>query len=84
MPTYSTMMNTWLDWQKHYRLGVILVLPLEPLRSQINMLRAKYDPQSYKNVEAHISLTVPLQKEPDDHQWAETRSHCVALPTFSN
>jgi hypothetical protein len=37
---------------------------------RINVLRAKYDPQSHKNVEAHVSLTVPLQKEPDDHQWA--------------
>ena len=83
MPTYSTAMNTWLDWQKHYRLGVILVLPPEPVRSQINMLRAKYDPQSHKNVEAHISLTVPLQKEPDDHQWAELEhiaSHFQPFP----
>jgi 2'-5' RNA ligase len=62
---------TWLDWQKHYRLGVILVLPPEPVRSQINMLRARYDPQSHKTVQAHISLTVPFQREPDDHHWAE-------------
>jgi len=71
MPTYTSAMTTWLDWQKHYRLGVILVLPPEPVRSQINMLRAKYDPLSHKNVDAHISLTVPLQKEPNDHQWAD-------------
>ena len=71
MPTYASAMTTWLDWQKHYRLGVILVLPREPVRSQINMLCAKYDSESHKNVEAHISLTVPLQKEPDDNQWAE-------------
>jgi 2'-5' RNA ligase len=70
-PMYATAMTAWLDWQKHYRLGVILVLPPEPVRSQINVLRAKYDPQSHKNVEAHVSLTVPLQKEPDDHQWAD-------------
>ncbi len=69
-PTYATA-TTWLDWQKDYRLGVILVLPPEPVRSQINVFRAKYDPQSHKIVEAHISLTVPLQKEPNDRQWAE-------------
>jgi 2'-5' RNA ligase len=70
MQTYPAAM-TWLDWQKPYRLGVILVLPPEPVRSRINFLRARYDPQSHKNVEAHISLTVPLQKEPDERHWAE-------------
>jgi 2'-5' RNA ligase len=70
MQTYPTAV-TWLDWQKHYRLGVILVLPPEPVRSRIDLLRARYDPQSHKNVEAHISLTVPLQKEPDGCHWAE-------------
>jgi 2'-5' RNA ligase len=82
MPTYPTAM-TWLDWQKQYRLGVILVLPPEPVRSRINLLRARYDPQSHKNVEAHISLTVPLQKEPDDRHWAELEriaSHFQAVP----
>lgn len=75
--------TTWLDWQKPYRLGVILVLPPEPVRSQMDMLRAKYDPQSHKNVEEHISLTVPLQKEPDDHHWAELEriaSHFEPFP----
>ena len=77
-----TSMATWLDWQKPYRLGVILVLPPEPVRSQINVLRAKYDPQSHKNVEAHISLTVPLQKEPDDHEWAEFERIALRFQAF--
>jgi 2'-5' RNA ligase len=64
-------MTTWLEWQRDYRFGVILILPPEPVRSRINALRAKYDPQSHETVEAHISLTVPLQIKPDDHQWAE-------------
>jgi 2'-5' RNA ligase len=70
MPTYATA-TRWPDWQKDYRLGVILVLPPEPVRSQINALRAKYDPLSHRAAEAHISLTAPLQKEPDKHQWTE-------------
>lgn len=71
MRTYARAMTTWLEWQKDYRFGVILVLPPEPVRTQINALRAKYDPQSHKTVNSHISLTVPLQKEPDEHLWAE-------------
>jgi 2'-5' RNA ligase len=70
MSNYPTAV-AWLDWQKHYRLGVILVLPPEPARSRINLLRARYDPQSHKHLEAHISLTVPFQKEPDDRHWTE-------------
>ncbi len=71
MRTYARAMTTWREWQKDYRFGVILVLPPEPVRAQINALRAKYDPQSHKTVDSHISLTVPLQKEPDEHLWAE-------------
>jgi 2'-5' RNA ligase len=82
MPTYATAMTTWLDWQKDYRFGVILVLPPEPVRSQINGLRAKYDPQSHKTVEAHISLTAPLQKEPDDRQWTELERIALQFEAF--
>jgi hypothetical protein len=55
-------MTTWLESRKPYRLGVILVLPPEPVRSQINVLRARYDPQSHKCVEAHISLKYRSKK----------------------
>lgn len=64
-------MTEWLDWQRPYRLGVLLVLPPGPVRKEINELRAKYDPHSHAFVEAHISLTVPFQKEPDDGLWSE-------------
>jgi 2'-5' RNA ligase len=47
------------------------VLPPDPVRNEINELRARYDPRSHAIAEAHITLTVPLQREPDDHQWDE-------------
>jgi hypothetical protein len=37
----------WLDWQRPYRLGVLLVLPPDPVRREIDELRAKYDPRSH-------------------------------------
>ena len=61
----------WLDWQGPYRLGVLLVLPPGPVRREVNELRAEYDPRSHAFAEAHVSLTVPLRKEPDDRLWGE-------------
>ena len=64
-------MTDWLAWQRPYRLGVLLVLPPGPVRKAINALRAKYDSRSHAGAEAHISLTVPFQKELDDRLWSE-------------
>jgi 2'-5' RNA ligase len=75
-------MTTWADWQKDYRLGILLVLPAEPVRSQINLLRAKYDPQSHEIAEAHISLTVPLRNEPNIGQWAELERIAARFEAF--
>jgi 2'-5' RNA ligase len=64
-------MVDWPDWQRPYRLGVVLVLPPGPVREEIDGLRARYDPRSHAVAPAHISLTVPLQKEPDERLWRE-------------
>jgi 2'-5' RNA ligase superfamily len=68
---YARMTTDWLDWQRPYRLGVLLVLPPGRLRKEVNELRARYDPRSHAIAEAHVSLTVPFQKEPDDGLWSE-------------
>jgi 2'-5' RNA ligase len=49
----------------------LLVLPPGRLRKEVNELRARYDPRSHAIAEAHVSLTVPFQKEPDDGLWSE-------------
>jgi 2'-5' RNA ligase len=64
-------MTDWLDWQRPYRLGVLLVLPPGRVRKEVNELRARYDPRSQAAAEAHVSLTVPFQKEPDHGLWSE-------------
>jgi 2'-5' RNA ligase len=61
----------WDESQRAYRFGVILILPPEPIRSQVNALRAKHDPVSHACCDAHISLTVPLAREPSDSDWKE-------------
>jgi 2'-5' RNA ligase len=71
MASSYAKMTDWLDWQRPYRLGVLLVLPPERVRKEVNELRAKHDPRSHAIAEAHVSLTVPLQKEPDDDLWSE-------------
>jgi hypothetical protein len=43
-------------WQHAYRFGVILILPPEPLRTQVNDLRSRHDPRSQAYCDGHISL----------------------------
>ena len=54
--------NTWQEWQKEYRFGVVLIHPPEPVLSLVNALREKHDPRSHASCAAHISLTVPLPR----------------------
>ena len=63
--------DAWSDWQRPYRLGVVVLLPPAPVRAEIDLLRARYDPRSDAIAPAHISLTVPLQREPDERLWGE-------------
>ncbi|MEM6460265.1 MAG: 2'-5' RNA ligase family protein [Planctomycetota bacterium] len=62
-------MEGWLDWQRGYRYGVLLIFPPEPLLSQVNRLRQRHDPESHNGCEAHISLTVPLPSSILDSAW---------------
>ncbi len=46
MITYVNNTSTWEDWQRAYRLGIILILPPPEVSEEINRLRARYDPRS--------------------------------------
>ena len=63
MATYATDMLRWEDWQRDYRLGLILVMPPEQVSRQIDAMRARYDPRSHSICSTHISLTDPLCSE---------------------
>jgi hypothetical protein len=68
---YVDDVHHWDEGQRAYRYGVILILPPEPIFSQVNDLRVRYDPISQACCDAHISLTMPLPRAPTDAQWAE-------------
>lgn len=61
--TYATDTSNWEDWQRGYRLGVILILPPPDVSREVNSLRARYDPRSAASCPAHISLSDPLSSE---------------------
>jgi 2'-5' RNA ligase len=69
----------WDEWQRAYRFGVILIFPPQPLRAQVNALRARHDPESQATCDAHISLTVPLPREPADRDWEELAAVVAAI-----
>lgn len=50
------------EWKQEYKYGVILFTPPEPTYTIVNKLRKKYDPKSFANCVAHISLTMPLKQ----------------------
>ena len=66
-------MSGWLDWQKVYRFGVILIFPPDPPAGEVNRLREIHDPQGQSYCEAHISLTVPLPRPVDDFHLDELK-----------
>jgi 2'-5' RNA ligase len=50
-------------WQRDYRFGLLLIFPPDPPKSQVDALRAKYDPVSQSVIGAHITLTVCFSEE---------------------
>ena len=60
MFTYVEDTSDWEDWQRDYRLGVILILPPPDVSREVDSLRARYDPRSAAWCPAHISLSDPL------------------------
>lgn len=46
----------WEDWQRDYRLGVILILPPPEVSRVIDALRRSYDPRAFRICPTHISV----------------------------
>jgi len=63
MITYVEDTSKWEDWQRDYRLGVILILPQPDVSREIDILRASHDPRSAAWCPAHVSLSDPLSSE---------------------
>jgi 2'-5' RNA ligase len=80
---YETVVSHWAAWQQAYQFGVLLIFPPEPLRAQVNKLRASYDPQSQATCDAHISLTIPLPRPIGALQLQELESIAAATAPFT-
>jgi len=63
MVTYVTDTSKWEDWQKDYRLGLILIMPPREVSRLIDPLRSKYDPKAFHSCPTHISISDPLRLE---------------------
>lgn len=55
--------SKWLDWQRDYRFGVILIIPPHEVSAVIDPVRAQFDPRSAAVFSAHVSVSDPLQCE---------------------
>lgn len=47
MITYAANTSKREDWQRDYRLGLILIMPPQEVSQQIDPLRAKHDPRAF-------------------------------------
>ncbi len=63
MITYVMNTSKWEDWQRDYRLGLILIMPPKEVSQQIDPLRAKHDPRAFAICPTHISVSDPLRRE---------------------
>ncbi|MBN2074379.1 MAG: 2'-5' RNA ligase family protein [Dehalococcoidales bacterium] len=80
---YAMDMNGWIDWQKAYRFGVILIYPPDPPADEVNRLREIHDPRGQSYCEAHISLTVPLPRPVDDFHLEEMKMLASGCTRFT-
>ena len=60
MVAYVTDTSYWEEWQRDYRLGLILIMPPKDVSQQIDALRKKYDPYAFAICPTHISISDPL------------------------
>ena len=80
---YESVIDHWVEWQQAYRFGVLLIFPPEPVITQVNVLRAMYDPQSQATCDAHISLSVPLSQPMSAAHWSELETVAADMSPFA-
>ena len=83
MITYVEDTSKWEDWQRDYRLGVILILPPPDVSREIDLLRARYDPRSAAWCPTHISLSDPLSREMSPALAGEIRDVASGVRPFT-
>ena len=79
---YVTDTSKWEKWQRDYVFGLILIIPPDDIASQVNPLRAKYDPRTYAYCPAHITLSDPLGLEMTSEHDQEIRHILSSIEPF--
>ncbi|NQU44429.1 2'-5' RNA ligase family protein [bacterium] len=79
---YVTDTSNWENWQRDYRLGLILIMPPEEVSRQIDLLRAKHDPYAFAICPTHISLSDPLRREVTPELEEEIRDILSTIAPF--
>ncbi len=80
---YVTDTSRWATWQNDYKYGLILIFPPLAVSSDIEPLRAKYDPASFAAVPTHISISDPLQREMTDELDSEITAILSGITPFT-
>ena len=63
MVAYVTDTSGWQEWQRDYRLGLILIVPPEDVMRRVDPLRARFDPRARAICPTQISVSDPLTRE---------------------
>ncbi len=73
----------WEDWQRDYRLGLILIMPPLEVSKQIDPLRKKYDPRSFACCSTHVSVSDPLRYEMTPELYKEISNILSKITPFT-
>lgn len=79
---YVVNISSWKRWQQEYQFGVLLVIPPDPVRSQVNALRARYAWSQTSECDAHISVTTPLPHALSESHWRELETITATIKAF--
>ena len=80
--TYAADTSNWEDWQRDYRLGLILIVPPPKVSTLIDSLRVEYDPRSAAICQSHISVSDPLDCEMTSSIHSEIRHALASITPF--
>jgi 2'-5' RNA ligase len=74
-------MEDWLEWQKVYTQGALVIWPPDQVGEVVNRLRHQYDPVSQSYCGAHITITQPFLRQPSSTEWDEL---CEVVSSFES
>ena len=73
----------WLDWQRDYRYGALVIEPPLELAAVLDPIRERFDPVSAARVGAHITVTPPFVAAPTPGDEARVGSVVRREPSMS-